>query len=378
MAEVLEPDHDDYWGTAQPVLLGWLRDTPDTTGNIPVVEFAVERFNRLHRLDRKVELVSRGVQGAPAGRIIDVFATWHELRELGCLAILGPSISDACIEIRPVTEEFQVPTISSGATAETVGSWYFGVQHGSIPEEGYIIANWLVREGHTRVAVTYDTAYHAAEYLRHFRAAARRAGIDIVGERRISQLQTEQGRADAADAIARARADAPDAIVHLGTGVSGFNIAMAVLDAQWDVPRIMNDAFYIAGVPEAMPLFEGWVGIAGWDEENPVWAEGMQEFERWCGEPPKHPEIFAVWYTLAMAALEGIALAPVLSRDGIRRGLESVTMLPCAIGGPRTVVSFAPWNHRGAKGADVYVLRRIKDGKSVMEMRYDPTLAVLR
>ena len=67
----------------------------------------------------------------------------------------------------------------------------------------------------------------------------------------------------------------------------------------------MNDAFYIAGVPEAMPLFEGWVGIAGWDEENPVWAAGVEEFERWYGGPPKHPEIFAVWYSLAMAARRG-------------------------------------------------------------------------
>src|SRR4029078_11172010 len=131
VTDIIEPDHDDYWGTGQPVLLGWLRDTPDTTGNIPVVEFAVDRFTRLHRLDRKVELVSRGVQGAPAGRIIDVFATWHELRELAARETLGRAISDACTEIRPVTEESQVPTISSGPPAETVGSWYFGVQHGS-------------------------------------------------------------------------------------------------------------------------------------------------------------------------------------------------------------------------------------------------------
>ena len=55
MAAISEPDHDDYWGTGQPVLLGWLRDTPDTTGNIPVVEFAVEQFNRLHRVSTGLE-----------------------------------------------------------------------------------------------------------------------------------------------------------------------------------------------------------------------------------------------------------------------------------------------------------------------------------
>ena len=40
--------------------------------------------------------------------------------------------------------------------------------------------------------MTWDTAYHAGEYLRHFRAATKRAGIDIVGERRFSQLITQQ------------------------------------------------------------------------------------------------------------------------------------------------------------------------------------------
>jgi ABC-type branched-subunit amino acid transport system substrate-binding protein len=290
-------------------------------------------------------------------------------------------MSDACIESRALVDEYQVPTISSGASADIGGDWYFNVQHGSIPDEGYIIANWLVREGHERVAVTWDTAYHAGEYLRHFRAAARRAGIDIVGERRFSQLITQQAVDGATDAVAHLRQSNADALVHLGTGFSGNHIAAAVQAADWDIPRIMNDAFYASAIPEMAGPFEGWVGIAGWDEENPTWSARYAEYQRWLEQNPQdgvaseHPEMFAVWYTLTTAACEGIALAPVLSHDGLRRGLESVSMLPSAVGGPGTVVSWSHHNHRGLRGANLYVLRKIVGGRSVMEMRYDPVLA---
>src|SRR6516225_4060674 len=175
-----------YWKTPLPVRLGWLKDAPYDA--IPVAEFLIERFNKLKRIDRTVELCCIQAQGAPAGRIQDIYKAWLELKEMGCLIIMGPSISDACIEIAGLIDEHKVPTITSGATAQAAGDWYFDISHGAIPEEGHIIVNWLVREGHKRVGVTWDTAYHAGEYLKHFRAAARRARIEICGEYRVNQL----------------------------------------------------------------------------------------------------------------------------------------------------------------------------------------------
>jgi ABC-type branched-subunit amino acid transport system substrate-binding protein len=365
----------NYWKTPLPVRLGWLKDAPYDA--VPVVEFLVERFNKLKRIDRQVELCVVVAQGAPAGRIQNIYAAWQELKDMGCLVIMGPSISDACIEITSVVEQGKVPTITSGATAQAVGEWYFDISHGAIPEEGYLMVNWLVRQGHKRVGVFWDTAYHAGEYLRHFRAAARRHGVEICGEYRVNQLDVGDSRGDADRGMASLKKSNVDAVVHLGTGPSAHHVAQAWQDSDWKAPMIMNDGWYGSAFQAYAHMFEGVVGICGWDEENEVFNTALREFTEWHGKPPQHPEMFAVWWTLASAALEGIANAPILSPEGVRRGLESVTLLPSAVGGAATTVTWSPWNHRGLSGKDVYVLRKIVDGRSVMEMRYDPMIAKL-
>jgi branched-chain amino acid transport system substrate-binding protein len=321
------------------------------------------------------ELCLKRAQGAPAGRIKNIFQAWLDLKEMGCLAIMGPSISDACIEISELIDEHKAPTVTSGATSQAVGAWFFNIAWGAIPEESYIIANWLVREGHKRVGVCWDTAYHSGEYLRHFRAAARRAKIEICGEYRVNQLDVGDAREDADRAIASLKKSNVDAIVVLSTGTSSHHTAAAWQASDWKPPIIMNDGWYGSATARMAPTFEGIVGVCGFDEENPVFSQAYREFTEWAGKEPEHPELFAVWYTLASAALEGIANAPILSTDGVRRGLESVTQMPSALGGPRASVTWSPWNHRGVGGADVNVLRRIVNGKSVFEMRYDPMLA---
>ena len=128
--------------------------------------------------------------------------------------------------------------------------------------------------------------------------------------------------------------------------------------------------------------FEGWVGIAGFDEENTTFMSRYAEYLTWLehrtddDNATTHPEMFAVWYTLTTAACEGVALAPILSHSGVKRGLESVAMLPSAVGVRGSVVQWSHHNHRGLRGADIYVLRKIVDGASVMEMRFDPTLVI--
>jgi branched-chain amino acid transport system substrate-binding protein len=373
-----QAERTQWWTDPLPVRLGWLNDNPPFLENLPIVEFVIERFNALKRIDRKVELCLLRAQGAPAGRIRNIFEAYVELKDMGCLAIMGPSISDACVEISDLVQEHKVPTITSGATAQAIGEWFFDISWGGTPEEPYIIANWLVREGHKRVGVCYDTAYHSHEYLTYFREAARRARIEICGEYRINQLDVSDGDDDAERALASLRGSNIDAIAVLSTGLSSAHVARAYQKSDWKPPIIMNDGWYGSASPGAAPLYEGIVGICGWDEENPVWANAYREFTQWNGgKEPQHPELFAIWYTIATAALEGISLAPILSTEGVRQGMERITMLPSAIGGPRSAINFNRWSHRGSGGCDLYVLRRIKDGKSVMEMRYDPMLAKL-
>jgi branched-chain amino acid transport system substrate-binding protein len=43
------------------------------------------------------------------------------------------------------------------------------------------------------------------------------------------------------------------------------------------------------------------------------------------------------------------------------KGLETLTMLPVAVGGPRTYISFGPYDRKGLKG-DWLTLRQVRDG----------------
>jgi ABC-type branched-subunit amino acid transport system substrate-binding protein len=309
--------------------------------------------------------------GAPRGRIANVAAAWHELANQGCLGILGPHISDNCVEMRPIVDAGRVPTIATGGTAEFAGEYAFGIQWADLPFEGHLIANYCTQNGYKRVAVSYDTAYHAREYLHHLRAGLRRYGIAECAEERISQLTTHQARLQASAAVDAMRRSQPDVVVHLGTGASGGTIAHAIAATGWEIPRIMNDAFFIA---YNNPMFEGWVGTAAWDESNEVYTSAREKYEKRVGHPVVHPEAFAVAYTMTTTILEGLRLAPIISHEGLKRGLEGVTLFPSAIGGPRTCVGFSQYSRRGVRGADVYVMRRIRDGRSVFEARFDPTL----
>jgi len=228
------------------------------------------------------------------------------------------------------------------------------------------------------VTVTWDTAWHSGEYLHHFRHAARRLGLRILADERLPQLPGPSLDAHVARTVTEHRALNPDAIVHFATSRSGLAWARGVKAAGWAPPRIMNGGFYGATNPATADLYEGWVGTGLWDDENATLAALLAEYAAWAGEPfPAPPELAALYFDGMRALLEGVALAPILTPDGVKRGLEDVKMLPAAIGGPRTVIGFGAWDRRGVKGMDVMVLRRMTAGRLVMEPRFDP-LATLR
>jgi hypothetical protein len=120
-------------GSAQPVLLGFLRDMPDAFNVQAIVDWVLEVFNGRACIDRRVEIVTLEALGAPSGRIKDVIAGWHELREIGCIGVMGPHISDDCIELCPVADEHGMPTVATGGTAEFAGPWSFGIQWADLP-----------------------------------------------------------------------------------------------------------------------------------------------------------------------------------------------------------------------------------------------------
>ncbi|MGH7803642.1 MAG: ABC transporter substrate-binding protein, partial [Candidatus Binatia bacterium] len=105
------------------------------------------------------------------------------------------------------------------------------------------------------------------------------------------------------------------------------------------------------------------VGVDQTHEGNGTWAAVRERFaRRFDGRKPFHCYAALGWdmgQSLALALSRAVEKTP----EGVKRALESIRLLPAACGGPGTVVSFAPHDRRGFKGADYLVLRTVKDGK---------------
>ena len=369
-----DEQEDIYERPPDPARIGVLSDMPpqirDTS--IRIYELAIEELRASGRLERDVELVEQRVIGAPTGRIASAVRGFEQLVADDVLAVIGPNHSDNNNAIAQAADRLKMPTVTLGAAAEHLSEYAFSIQWGSIPEDAYIVCNWLERQGYKRVTMTWDNAWHAGEYVRHFRNATKRAGIRILSDERFPQVTGEAMDRICRETAAEHHALDPDAIVHFGTSSSSHGWSQAVYaEAGWDPPRIMNGGFFGAlrrGSPE---VWEDWVGTGLWDDENATLAGLVERYEARYGEP-LIPEMGAIYYDGIRVLLEGLVLAPILTPEGLRHGLEDVKMLPAACGGPRNVLSFGPWDRRGIKGMDVMILRRMKGGKVVMEGRFEP------
>jgi ABC-type branched-subunit amino acid transport system substrate-binding protein len=366
-------EEDVYTRSADPVRVGVLMDMPPTirATALRVYELAAEELAASGRLERGVDLVERRVVGAPTGRIATAVQGFEELVDEGVLVVIGPNHSDNNAAIAQAADRARVPTVTLGAAAEHLSEYAFSVQWGSIPEDAYIVCNWLERNGYERVTMTWDMAWHAGEYVRHFRNATRRAGIRVLADERLPQVAGEALTSRARTTAEEHRALEPDAVIHFGTSQSSTAWASALHDLGWDVPRIMNGGFFAAARSDTPEIWEGWVGTGLYDDGNPTLAELVRRYESRF-EAPLIPEMGAIYWDGIRAVLEGVVLAPILTPEGVRKGLEDVKMLPAACGGARNVVSFGPWDRRGIKGMDVMILRRVQGGKLVMEGHFEP------
>jgi hypothetical protein len=73
-------------------------------------------------IDRPVEIKLKEVEGLPKGSVRAVIDAYGELVDEGCLAVLGPFITDNAVPTREAIEErFRVPAISVTGTRRLVG-----------------------------------------------------------------------------------------------------------------------------------------------------------------------------------------------------------------------------------------------------------------
>lgn len=325
------------------------------------VQIALDDALSRQILDQPVELVTRVAEGLPTGSQHNVVQAWKELEAEGVLGILGPSNADNGNGVRNTANAGEVPTILFGCSEHLSSPWTFNVPWGPAPEDSFIAMDWARRQGHTRVAILWDTAWHGDEWFEYARYAARRFGLQIVGDHRISALGADEVArkaidADAREGLERLRGQDPDALVML-TSHGSLVFATALQDMGWDIPRVIGGGSF--GAARLHPeVFVGWVGTALWDiESNPRCAPFMRELTERCGFAPREDMSIAV-HDGARALFEGMSLAPILTREGLRTGLERVKFLPATAGGPDTVLGFAPYNHRGYHGPNISILRR--------------------
>lgn len=366
---------DGYFDRGQPIKIGVLMDVPERhyKYTFPIYDFVCKQYRESGKLHRGVELVKKIVFGPPAGYIDDVMRGYHELCDEGVLAVIGPNHSDNNIAITEHAEARKVPIMTLGAIHTHLSPHVFNVGWGSVPEDSYTVASWLVQKSYKRVTMTYDNAAHCKIYAHWFRVAAAKAGIELIGDTCVSENNDDHAIKHMKRTMEDHRAKNPDAIVCFGTGASQLNWGRIVHVAGWDVPRIMNGAFFQANYAYTHEFFDGWVGTGLWDDDNRTLQKLIKAF---AAEYPDldnvAPEILAMYRDGMVALLEGIIAAPILTPKGVTEGLENVRMIPAAMGGDRTTLSFGPYDHKGHKGMDYMVIRRLTEGKLIMEGRYEP------
>lgn len=306
-------------------------------------------------IDRPVEMLYREIDGLPRGNVKAVIDTYGELCDEGCLAVVGPNISENTVALREEIERrFRVPSISLCGSDDWLGEWTFGLPNGSMTDEPILIAHLMAKAGHRTVGVLVERSFIGQEYLRTFRKAARNEGITIVAEEAIPQTGQEIGAA-----VAKVHGSRPDAIVHWGFGLGVVQITHALAAVEWDPPRYMGTALEDAFVAEEIwKPFVGWVGLEQFDEGNEVAIRFLDRFEEVNG---RRPQYFAtvVLRDVATVLLHALADASPLSPRGVMEALERVKLLPAASGSNGTRISFGKWNRTGWMGAGYLVARTL-------------------
>jgi branched-chain amino acid transport system substrate-binding protein len=342
---------------AAPARIGLLFDFPQADGGEDFesnVRLGVEEASGGGRVDRDLEFLRAEATGLPAGTEHAVVGGFRDLEAAGCLAIIGPSISDNGLIVAPLADAAGLSCLNYTGGERTRGHFGFHYQVGSLEEEPVLLAQRLAARGLRRAVVVSDRSPVGRRYAEWFEASTVGAGIEIAGAATVSPVAE-----DLTPVIERLRGAGPDALVYLGLGVSSRAVALALASLGWDVPVVANSALLFG---YARPDWrDGW---AGWEYVDVVADDNDRR--RRLGE--RFPKL--VVGPMGCAALdmgrllgEALARADHLTRLGIRDAFERVKLLPATCGHEGTTLTFGYFDH-GALHGDYLVLRTWVDGRS--------------
>jgi branched-chain amino acid transport system substrate-binding protein len=319
------------------------------------MRLAVDAVEAEGRLDRPVEFVHEHGAGLPGGTAYAVEQAFGRLVERGVLLIVGPAIGDNAIVATPLADAYRTCAINWSASERARGDYMFHLQVGSHEDESILLARYIRDQGIDRVGVVYDHSPIGVRHVLFFEEECGRLGVRITARIPIPPLPE-----DASDALAAARGSGADALVYLGLGWAGREVARARSQAGWDVPRIMN----AAGMRGADPAFardiDGWVYPDMHSDGNRVLAEARSRATR---VDPLGAAL-AFGYDLGQLVAESLARADELSREGVKIGLERIKVVPAAEGRDGTTLGFGRWDRAALKGPYL-VLRQWRDEVSI-------------
>lgn len=353
-----------------PIKIGWLGSALDGPGGgyDKIHRLAFDQAVESGLLDRPYEFVLHGENGLPNGSAKNATDGFRYLVDEGCIGVAGAYSSDNAITVAPLANELRVPLISWAGTERLHGDYCFRLGNGDCGGDAALVVSWLVKNGHTRVAVLSEISPNGEEYFRFLRQECRRRGVSIGAVETVSQSPT-----DLASNLDNLRQTNPDALVYMGYGkLAATGLLREALDQlSWDPPRIMGTAFmfYLMGFDK----FEGWVGIDQLDPTNPLVERFHDQYMARHGEdPPMWPNAIPVLaYDTARVLVEGLFRAPILSGPGLKEGLEKIRFLPSATGGAHTHIAGAPHEHGLFRG-DWLLYGRVRNGKLEFEGLFEP------
>ncbi|API61106.1 hypothetical protein BSL82_11650 [Tardibacter chloracetimidivorans] len=310
-------------------------------------------------IDRAVQIVVRDVDGLPTGNVHEVLNAWKELANEGCVAIIGPHISENAIALKHYIEtEGRVPSIGWPGTDVWQGEWTFALNQGSLVEEGCLMANFLAHRKARKVITVAERSAIGGEYLEYLRRAADFEGLNLGEHFTISQIEVNL------DMIVEAmRATGADAVAYCGFGVPINRLARAMRKIGWQPLTILTTGFLTTPLIEGgMRGAHGFYGLDLYDEENPLTREFTESFEKRFGY--RAANYYTVTgYDIANVVAHGIGYGHPISPAGVKRGMELVKYLPAVSGGPGTLISYAPYVRRGWMGKDYLVVREAIDAE---------------
>jgi branched-chain amino acid transport system substrate-binding protein len=343
-----------------PIKVGFLMDMvmpiPELAANmVDPIELVFADAYKNGVLDRPVQLIYREVEGLPRGTVQDVIDLYEEFVREGCVAMIGPIVSEnAAVVQEEINTRFRVPTLSVCGSEDWQGEWTFLLPNGSMTDEPVIWAHLIAEAGYRDVGVIVEESLIGQQYLASFRRAAREKGIRIATEKVIAQ--TGQ---DITQVIREIRDSGAEALVHCGFGFGVAMASYALKALDWDPPRYMGTA--LETCYHSLPIWEaalGWVGLEQFDEGNEVATKFLDRFEEVHGRRPEFCST-VIFRDVAAVLVEAFAQARPLSRRGVKEALERVKMLPAASGAPGTRISFGKWHRHGYTTAGYLVARSL-------------------